>query len=51
MEGLQGAVRLHRGRYHTAELIYLAEVDPQALADNVIDSEDFKNPRIRSLHG
>jgi uridine kinase len=51
MEGLQEAVRVHRDRYHAAELIYLAEVDPQALADIVIDNEDFTNPRIRSLHG
>jgi uridine kinase len=51
MEGLQEATRVHRDRYHAAELIYLAAVDPQALADIVIDNEDFTNPRIRSLHG
>ena len=43
-------MRLHRDRYHAAEL-YLAEVDLQGLADIVIDNEDFKNSRIRSLHG
>jgi uridine kinase len=48
MEGLQEAVRVHRDRYHAAELVYLAEVDPKARADIVIDNEDFKNPQIRS---
>jgi uridine kinase len=51
MEGLREAMRVHRDRYHAAELIYLAEVDPQALADIIIDNKDFTNPRIRSLHG
>jgi len=51
MEGLQEATRVHRDRYHAAERIYLAEVDAQALADIVIDNEDFKKPRIRSLRG
>jgi hypothetical protein len=30
-------------------MIYLVEVNPQALADIAIDNQDFKNPRIRSL--
>jgi uridine kinase len=48
MEGLAGATLLHRDRYHAAELIYLAEVDPRSLADVLIDNRDFANPRIRS---
>ena len=47
MEGPAGAALVHRDRYHAAELIYLAEVDPVALADLVIDNRDFANPRIR----
>src|SRR6266705_2144597 len=38
------AARLHRDRYHTAEMIYLAEVDPKSLADVIIDNRDFKRP-------
>lgn len=45
-EGLDEATRLHRDRYHAAELIYLAEVGPRSLADVVIDNRDFANPRI-----
>jgi len=48
MEGLAGATRVHRDRYHAAELIYLAEVDPISLADVMIDNRDFANPRICS---
>ena len=48
MEGLAGATALHRDRYHAAELIYLAEVDPVSLADLLIDNRDFANPRICS---
>lgn len=51
MEGLEEATRLHRDRYHAAEMIYLAEVDPQSLADVVIDNRDFASPRVlRSRH-
>jgi len=45
-EGADEAARLHRDRYHPAETIYLAEVDPQSLADVTIDNRDFKRPRI-----
>jgi uridine kinase len=31
---------------HAAEMIYLAEVRPQALADLIIDNRDFTRPRI-----
>ena len=48
MEGAAEAARVHRDRYHAAELIYLAEVRPQSLADIVIDNRDFANPRILS---
>ena len=46
MEGIEEATRLHRDRYHAAEMIYLAEVRPRSLADVVIDNRDFANPRI-----
>jgi uridine kinase len=45
-EGIEEATRLHRDRYHVAEMIYLAEVSPQALADVIIDNRDFTSPRI-----
>jgi uridine kinase len=47
MEGAAEALRVHRDRYHAAELIYLAEVDPLSLADLIIDNQDFANPRLR----
>lgn len=43
-EGYDEAVALHRDRYHASELIYLAEVDPAATADIVIDNTDFTAP-------
>jgi uridine kinase len=46
LEGLDGATRVHRDRYHAAELIYIAEVEPQSIADVVIDNRDFANPRV-----
>lgn len=45
-EGLAEATEVHRDRYHGAEQIYLAEADPRARADLVIDNEDFARPRI-----
>jgi uridine kinase len=45
-EGLEEATRLHQDRYHAAETIYMAEVDPRSLADVIIDNSDFANPRI-----
>jgi uridine kinase len=46
-EGAEEAARLHRDRYHAAEMIYLAEVGPQSLADVIIDNNrDVKRPRI-----
>jgi uridine kinase len=51
MEGAEEAARVHRDRYHAAEMIYRAEVRPQSLADLVIDNRDFANPRILSRRG
>lgn len=44
--GAAEAARLHRDRYHAAEMIYLAEVCPEQMADIVIDNRDFGTPRI-----
>ena len=50
-EGADESERLHRDRYHAAELIYIDEVDPRSKADVVIDNADFANPFIvRSPH-
>jgi hypothetical protein len=49
--GEDAAARLHRDRYHAAEEIYLAEVQPQDLADIVIDNRVFENPRIMRERG
>ena len=46
LEGHEQATLLHRDRYHTAELIYLTEVNPQPLADVIIDNRIFAEPRI-----
>ena len=47
MEGSRSeAEALHRDRYHPAELLYLAEVDPVARADVVIDNTDFAAPTV-----
>ncbi len=46
LEGREEAERLHRDRYHASELIYLAEVDPMARADAVIDNTDFAAPVV-----
>ncbi len=45
-EGVDGATRVHRDRYHVAEALYVAEVGPVALADIVVDNEDYARPRI-----
>ncbi len=46
-EGLEEAERLHRDRYHVAEQIYIDEVDPQSLADTIVDNTVFDHPEIR----
>jgi uridine kinase len=45
------AASLHHDRYHTAEQIYLAEVDPRSVADVVIDNEDLTRPQITTRRG
>ena len=45
-EGRAQAERLHRGRYHESERVYVAEVDPTAKADVIIDNTDFAAPRL-----
>jgi uridine kinase len=45
-EGAQQAREVHRDRYHSAEMIYLAEVGPESLADLIIDNSDFARPVI-----
>ena len=46
LEGTEEATRVHRDRYGVAERIYLAEVNPRALADVAIDNTDLARPRI-----
>jgi uridine kinase len=46
LEGALQAERVHRDRYHTAEMIYMAEVGPKLLADLIIDNSDFARPVI-----
>jgi uridine kinase len=48
-EGVEEATRVHRDRYYAAEMIYMAEVCPRALADVIIDNRDFKRPQIMQL--
>lgn len=38
--------RLHRERYLPAELLYISEAHPQALADVVIDNSRFTHPQV-----
>jgi uridine kinase len=45
-EGLDEATKLHRDRYRVAEEIYVADVDPVAMADLVVDNSDFANPVV-----
>jgi uridine kinase len=46
MEGAAEAASVHRDRYHAAEMIYLAEVGPRALADLIIDNTDVARPAM-----
>jgi uridine kinase len=48
MEGLEEATRLHQDRYHAAETIYMAEINPRSLVDVIIDNSDFANPWLLS---
>lgn len=45
-EGDDDAVRLHRDRYAESERCYIAEVDPVATADVVVDNSLLAAPRI-----
>jgi uridine kinase len=45
-EGTDAAEALHRDRYGAAETIYIAEADPESVADVVIDNTYFDDPRI-----
>jgi uridine kinase len=45
-EGRAEAERLHRARYDVAERLYLAEVDPVARADVVVDNTDLAAPVV-----
>jgi uridine kinase len=45
-EGAQQAEALHRERYGVAEDLYIAEAEPLARADVVVDNNDFDHPRI-----
>lgn len=44
--GREQAEALHRERYLAADMIYIAEVDPRARADVVIDNSDFNSPAL-----
>lgn len=44
--GIEAARQTFRSRYHAAQHRYLAECDPAAAADTVIDVEDPAHPRI-----
>jgi uridine kinase len=50
-EGAAEAERVHRDRYHAAEAIYQAEVNPLPAADLIIDNSDIAAPRILSAGG
>ena len=43
MYGDEQVTLLHRDRYHAAETVYLAEVNPQPLADIVVTTEYLPN--------
>lgn len=45
-EGIEEAEQLHRDRYHASEAIYIAEVNPRARADVIVDNTDFARPQI-----
>ena len=50
-EGAAEAERVHRDRYHAAEAIYQAEVNPLLAADIVIDNSEFAAPVILGAGG
>jgi len=44
--GRAAAEALHRNRYLAAEVLYMSEVDPRAVADVIIDNTTFDRPRL-----
>jgi len=42
----EAAKQKYKDRYRAASRIYIDEVDPESLADMIIDNTDFKNPTI-----
>lgn len=46
LEGRAESEHLHRDRYQVGEDLYLAEVDPAARADTVIDNTAFEHPAL-----
>jgi len=46
VSGSRQAEALHRERYQAAEIIYIAEQNPVALADVVVDNSDFEHPQL-----
>ena len=44
LEGRAEAEALHRDRFQVGEDLYVAEVDPLALADTIIDNTTFSRP-------
>ena len=44
LEGRAEAEALHRDRYQAGEDLYIAEVDPLALADTIVDNTTFARP-------
>ena len=52
LEGREEAERLHRDRYRVGERIYVDEVDPEQIADVVVDNTDLDEPRfVRRARG
>jgi uridine kinase len=51
LEGADEAENLHRNRYGVAERVYRTEVNPEALADVVVDNTDFADPHASFIDG
>jgi uridine kinase len=48
---MAGVRERYRTRYVPGETRYLEEVDPEALADLVIDTTELERPRLRAVRG
>ncbi len=44
--GADAAAALHRDRYLASELLYVAEVDPRAFVEVIVDNTEFDRPRL-----